>query len=122
MKTVYEINKSIVYVKGALRGAIYNFNDGKVYSINEDGCTIIENYIANNELNASYLIELKKLSLIDESFKPTEYIFPKLRQELNFVWLELTEACNLKCIHCYDGDEHKINNTDNLSFEQWKDI
>lgn len=122
MKSIFEINKSVVFVKGALRGAIYNFNDGKVYSINEDGCKIIEEYITNHKLNVPYLVELQKMSLIKENFTPAEYLFPNIEKELNFVWLELTEACNLKCVHCYDGDEHKINASENLTFKQWKNI
>jgi radical SAM protein with 4Fe4S-binding SPASM domain len=41
--------------------------------------------------------------------------------ELLFVWLEITEACNLKCLHCYEGETHKkLDNA--LTVEQWKNI
>lgn len=122
MKSVFEINRNVAYVKGSFRGAIYNFDDGKVYSINEDGCKIIETYISNRKVNNSYLTELEKLQLIGSDFLPKEYEFPKIEKELNFVWLELTEACNLRCVHCYDGDEHMDNSSEKLTFEQWKDI
>ena len=28
---------------------------------------------------------------------------PPSRKELDFLWLELTERCNLRCVHCYAG-------------------
>jgi len=41
--------------------------------------------------------------------------------KISFVWLELTQNCNLRCIHCYEGAVHdtpqKI-----LSLERWKEI
>ena len=122
VKSIYEINKNIAYVKGAARGAIYNFDDGKVYSINEDGCKIIEQYIFNQKVKNPYLEDLEKLLLISNDFLPKEYEFQKVEKELNFVWLELTEACNLRCIHCYDGDEHMAHSSEQMSFEQWKTI
>lgn len=123
MNSIYEINKDIVYVKGGKRGAIYNFDDGNVYSINEDGCKIIEDYIEHPQYSSnSYLLDLRNKDLISNSFLPRKYEFPKIEKTINFAWLELTEACNLRCIHCYDGDEHKDNPDEKLSFEEWKEI
>ena len=31
---MYEINKDVVFVKGYRNGAIYDFNTGKVFSVN----------------------------------------------------------------------------------------
>jgi len=40
---------------------------------------------------------------------------------LEVVWLEITHQCNLRCIHCYEGNFHnKEENT--LSLEQWKRV
>ena len=122
MNNVIEVNQNIVYVKGAFRGAIYNFSNGNVYSINNDACKIIEEFIDNQRIDKPYLVELEKMGLINADFSPKEYRFSKIEKELNFVWLELTEACNLRCLHCYDGDEHKDNFSEKLSFEQWKDV
>ena len=35
---MFEINKDIIFVKGFTNGAIYNFNDNKVYSVNKSAC------------------------------------------------------------------------------------
>ncbi len=32
---MYEINKDVIFVPGAVHGAIYDFNSGKVYSVND---------------------------------------------------------------------------------------
>ena len=94
---IYEINKNVVYVKGEIRGAIYNLEDGNVYSINEDGCKILEKYISNSQqTDSDYLEDLKSRNLICETFIPRKYKFKKIEKKINFVWLELTESCNLK--------------------------
>ena len=40
-KNVIKLNKDVVMVCGANRAAIYNFNDGNVYSINENAKTLL---------------------------------------------------------------------------------
>jgi radical SAM protein with 4Fe4S-binding SPASM domain len=121
MQVVYEINDNVVYVKGVARGAIYNFSTGKVFSINSEACKIIEEYIRTQN-RVPFLDDLEKNGLIGNDFTPREYSFPEIKKELQFIWLELTEACNLRCIHCYEGDEHKDVAQERLSFEQWLSI
>lgn len=121
MQAIYEINRDIVYVEGAARGAIYNFLSGKVYSINQEACSIIKAFIQEQK-NNPFLDELKNSGLIGVNFFPREYVFPQIGNEINFVWLELTEACNLRCLHCYEGDEHKDILKERLTFNQWLNI
>ncbi|HID95241.1 MAG TPA: radical SAM protein [Candidatus Latescibacteria bacterium] len=40
---------------------------------------------------------------------------------LQFMWLELTSYCNLRCIHCYAGAEDR-QQSDGLSTGEWKDL
>ena len=122
MTEVTEINPDIVYVRGITKGAIYNLNDGKVYSINSQACEILEEYIVTGNLSNTYLTRLKEMSLISDSFVPKEFAFVSPKKGLDFVWLELTEACNLHCCHCYEGDTHKDDPAQCLSFEEWKDV
>ena len=44
---MYEINKDVVFVQGAVNGAIYDFISEKVYSINYTACEIVKRYIFN---------------------------------------------------------------------------
>lgn len=117
-----EINSGVVYVRGVARGAIYNLNDGKVYSVNSQACEVLEEYIATGNSSNTYVAHLMEMSLISGLFAPKEFTFVSPKKDLDFVWLELTEACNLRCRHCYEGDTHKDDPEESLSFDEWKDV
>lgn len=121
MRKNLEINHNVIYVKGANRGALYNFNKKKVYSINKTACEILEQYIKNSNFTHSYINLLKDNGFLDENFKIKEFVVQKLQPSIDFVWLEITQSCNCKCIHCYEGDWHKPSN-DDLNLENWKNI
>jgi len=40
-------------------------------------------------------------------------------QGLDFLWLELTSRCNLRCIHCYAESSPSPEQTDVLSAEDY---
>ena len=105
----YLINRKVVFVQGAKNGAIYDFNTGKVFSINNEACRILKAYI-NKELMLSddaYLQLLFANQLINESFLPIKYQSVRnFDNRLEMAWLEITQKCNLRCIHCYEGQEH----------------
>lgn len=122
----YQINENVVAVCGEVNAAIYNFNNRKIYSINRSGKNILIKYINKNKLTKSekeYLLQLDKEGLISTKFKAYEInkvgIFPDPKLEM--VWLEVTESCNLKCVHCYEGESHKKMN-DSLSFDEWINV
>ncbi|MEI0446632.1 radical SAM protein [Brachyspira intermedia] len=119
--SIIEINKDVIYVRGAVRGAIYNFNNNKIFSINEKACFLINKYIEDKYFNDKYLDILLDNGLISKEFNVREFKIDKLVHNLEFVWLEITSLCNLKCIHCYEGDSHKIEKN-NLDIDDWKSI
>lgn len=119
------IKDNIVFVKGACGGAIYDFITHKVYAINEYGCDIIIREISNSEqINQhadAYLKQISQMLNITGQLQDIDYVFPKLVPKLSSVWLEITQQCNCKCIHCYEGDVHK--NTDSvIDFKKWLNI
>lgn len=120
-----ELNKDVMFVSGLTNGAIYNFNNGKVYHINSSACEIILDYFHGkiNIENNEYLQDLANNCLISVNFVPRETKITKkhFNRKLEMAWLELTEACNLKCIHCYEGNCHKRKNNP-LTLDEWKDI
>ena len=108
----YQLNKNVVLVCGKVNGAIYNFESTKVYSINKVGKDIILKFIKKCKLNheeQDYINELIDESLMSPDFEPYEIYndYTKPIPKLEMAWLEVTEACNLKCIHCYEGNCHK---------------
>ena len=122
---MYQINNGVIYVKGAKRGAIYNLNNGDVFSINEDACKIINKYIDKVDLIDSekeYLNLLESNKLINKSFSSSKYIPKKKRDKLKLVWLEITQACNMKCLHCYEGENHISDKNNSLSIDEWKKV
>lgn len=121
---MYQINEDVVYVKGAVNGAIYDFNTEKVYSINQSACDILDRYVVEKNINADrdYLDMLSRNNLISDIFKP-QYYKPPINDavKLEMAWIEVTQKCNMKCIHCYEGNDHYGFN-DTLSLAQWKNV
>ena len=122
---MFEINHNVVLVKGARNAAIYNFNDSKVYSIDSSAYSIIykvliENQVPDNDFENQYIESLKAAGLFSESFEPRNYVTERdYSVNLAFAWLELTNNCNYKCLHCYEGVEH-CSYDNELSLQDWK--
>ena len=119
------INSNCRFVKGYKNAAFYDFNHNKVYAINNSGRKIIENALIGNKISSDdeeyikKLLDLNLLSLVEPLLDKDE--IPK--NSLNFAWLEITEKCNLKCIHCYgEFGVPKIECEKLLSIEEWKNL
>jgi MoaA/NifB/PqqE/SkfB family radical SAM enzyme len=122
-------------IRGASRGALYDLASGNVYSINhvarnaldllEGGQSISQVLAATPEITreelVSYLQSLEDLSLgrfVAEPGQPREPLCAPVFH-LNLVWLELTEGCNLRCVHCYADSSPEKKRVDSLSHEDW---
>ena len=119
-----EINKNVVFVKGAHSGAIYNLNSGDVFSINSSSCKAVQNYIEGIETNGAekeYLDLLVSNNLIKMDFPCSEYIPTQSDSNLDLCWLEITQACNCHCVHCYEGEIHNRQKNP-LSLDEWRNI
>lgn len=119
-----EIGNNIVYVEGARNGAIYNLNSGEVYSINYIAKEILNKYINKFKLGKQekeYIELLVKNNLLDTKRKICKYIPQKLEKRLRLVWFEITQGCNMKCVHCYEGHIHQASKNV-LSIAEWKNV
>lgn len=122
---IKRIGGNAAYVSGAVRSAIYCFDTGKVYSLNQQATEIITKYFLDTSHNLSqdeknFILQAEKLTGAKFS-EHEEYIFPELRPEINLAWLELTHRCNFRCVHCYQGGAH--NDTGGtLSFHEWERV
>lgn len=121
---MYWINDDIAFLKGAKNGAIYDLVKEKVYSVNDVGCRVIERYIndLSYESDYDYLKQLKNNNLISENFlskKCTAYFDSEIKLEM--AWIEITQTCNMKCLHCYEGEIHKSKNNV-LDLKAWKNV
>ena len=126
-------------VLGAKRGAIYDLSKGDVYSLDALGARLItdlENKIPigdtlrkNPKIKSSearqYLLRLQKMGLVahDGSLRKARKrrIAPPT-QALRFMWLELTNRCNLRCLHCYSSCDNRKIPKEELPTEHWRSI
>lgn len=126
MEKIYKINDNIVFVNGPVNGAIYDFNHSKLYSINTAVCEALKKRIKQKKLTESEQSSLQFLmvnNLIKQGTNFEEYI-PENDIVHSFYhgWIELNYSCNLRCIHCYEGQTHINNKTEALTLEQWKSV
>ncbi|MDD3102514.1 MAG: radical SAM protein [Patescibacteria group bacterium] len=138
-KNFFFLNKKCVLVKGALCGALYDLKTGNVYSIDrtslrlldfcsEEGFSLKEVLdILNNELAKkealSYLLQLQKMGL--GNFSQRKKIKRKImlfcnKKKLDFLWIELTSSCNLRCLHCYNSSGCRKLESENMELTDWK--
>lgn len=123
-----QISNNVFFVQGHKNGAIYNLGSSEVFSINDVACKIIHRALAHEVLSDAeldYVSLLKKNGLWSDSFSPSD-ILSEIANEpevFDVVWLEITQACNMRCLHCYEGCNHiAASNSKRLSLDEWKNI
>lgn len=75
----------------------------------------------SNQEEHDYIFMLVQNGLLKENIKYEQYECTHTDIKLNFAWLEITQACNLRCIHCYEGENHRTEEN-SLSTQEWKRI
>jgi len=114
----YALNDNVYLVKGSKHGCIYDFNSSKLYSINDvlmheidlvnNGKILFGSVIEELEIVFEELIE-RGILILSET--PIRHYIDEIKSEgfgPSFAWIEITNKCNLKCIHCYnESDAHK---------------
>ena len=125
---IYKLNENVFYVKGYIKGAIYDLRLNQIYSLNERACEIMQKLIygldLEDDVEKSYVNALKQkfdLNTDDKIIAISKEHFMKRDPSLDLLWLEVTQACNLKCVHCYEGDIHKHCNNGLNSYD-WYNI
>mgnify|MGYP000656800991 CR=1 FL=1 len=130
----YRLQKYCKLVEGARRGAIYNFQTGKVYSINHDALQFLlecqkntfENILdlnsPDNKEWVEFLESLTEMGLgafyINTPPNPDDVAVSEEPLKLKFLWLELTSQCNNKCLHCYSSSD-MTTDSDAVTHERW---
>lgn len=134
----YSLQKHCRLVKGATRGAIYDFKTGKVHSINESATQMLsacqdtpleDLWDISSTENTQYMDFLNKLNekglglfLDTASDLEPQAITPDIPMKLDFLWLELTAACNSKCLHCYSESGPSRKSLDLVPHHRWLSI
>lgn len=135
----FNLSEHCYLVKGAQRGAIYNFKTKDVYSVNAITLFLLEQLEKGKTLNQSvknipglnfkemltYLknledLEIGKFISDNEIIKKTELKKPP--ETLSFIWLEITTSCNLRCIHCYASSGQSDTSQGIMTEKNWEKV
>lgn len=135
-QTYFNINADCFLVRGAKRGALYNLATGDVYSIDPVAVRVVEGCEAHTSLDeiVSGITEAGEekvhaflKAMADEgigSFAGRPERRAKIDLErayttLDFLWLELREDCNLRCLHCYCMSSPAVRDVERLTHDDW---
>ncbi len=122
----YNLKDGVYIIRGTRKHCIYNSNDGIIYHINSDTLELLETIHSVGEIDGS-LVEEKQLldtfknaGLIELSDKKKIYSDIKTESinKVGFAWIEVTNKCNLQCIHCYE--EAKPTNDKEMSYDDFQ--
>lgn len=132
---MFNLNNDCFLVKGAKRGAIYDLKTGNVYSTNGmardliDLCEqnvqiskIADRLQISKEIVFSFLrsLEISNLGTFPTDNKKVQKVLLEAPEDkLDFIWLEITNNCNLRCQHCYSESSSKSNNSDKMESGNW---
>ncbi len=124
-----ELIKEVIFVEGPVRGAIYDLNANQIYSIDQEACEVIkalyENKTIDDDDQIDFVNHLIDNRLYDPEMKIRSYqgddTINEPEYNIEFAWLELTQSCNLKCIHCYEGEQHACSKNE-LTKADWMSI
>lgn len=124
----YNLKDNVYLVTGACKSCLYDFNTQKLYSINKVLSAKIQplnegklDSSSVDESLAKILADFIDLNLITLS----EHNHPHYIQEIQsnssnieMAWVELTNRCNLKCLHCYNESDSQKDTV--MSFSDYK--
>ena len=104
------LNDNVYLVSGKINAAFYDFNNRRLVHVNSEAKELLlrilgkSSELTNNE--REYLDSLASLGLLTDKYTNHHDIY-NLKEEpvIDFVWVEVTNLCNLKCIHCYNESE-----------------
>lgn len=103
------LQSNVYLVDGAVNGAIYDLNTGELYQIENKAKNLLHRVIDGNtsikmtDEEKDFISQLYSLNILtDEYVEKHEIEDLKEKTRIDFVWIEVTNLCNLQCIHCYD--------------------
>lgn len=123
----YSLNDDIYVVSGAKYSCIYDLPNNKLHKISKDAYDLLIRVSNGDDIDNTqeeqFLKSLASLGIVHlvtspiKSSKSIEDVF-SYKRNIDFAWIELTNICNLRCIHCYN--EHAQCSKDHLSLEDFK--
>lgn len=134
-KNWFTLEKHCFLIKGAKRAAIYDLVNGDIYSVNEHATELLERCengvwleeILKNQstdIQVAFKDHLKKLEELRLGhFSQENGLVKKIAIEppkpLDFMWLEVTRGCNLRCVHCYSTSLPALLGKEKMTENDW---
>lgn len=130
MMKLYSYCKDTYLVKGKVHSCIYDLHNGRLIHISKDYVELLDKIICKEmgdiTLRESDNIKIKYLIdnqiIVESSSEMHNGNILQLQQQpyIKFAWIEVTDKCNLKCVHCYD--DASIFNSSIMAFEEFKKV
>ena len=122
------LKSNVFFVRGAVKGCLYDFNTRNLYHLEADVVRMISNVLGKRY---DELQELEEKELVKEFIENDLMILSNImitndikkliteKDSVDFAWIEVTTKCNLYCIHCYDSaSPHEISVMSEKDFEK----
>ncbi len=131
MRKKFSIGNNLWIIEGATRWAIYDLLGKKIIQISKEaGNALVK---ISNETKSSFLkrrtireaapdfyCRLEKEGCFGRLFQSTKNTSLEIKKTKHYMlWVELTNSCNQRCLHCYAKTESQEKNflSDNVLFE-----
>lgn len=114
--------ENVYMVTGYENAAIYDFNRNLLFQLNSEAKNTLiralkEEWKYMEEENI-FFNSLERQGIITHCFVEKHDIHELVKEpKIDFVWIEITTSCNLKCIHCYDEAAYKTGTI--MDYEQY---
>lgn len=111
MVMYYHVLNNIYVVRGAKYCCIYDLPNNRLHKITNLACDILDKVILGENIldihEKKFMDSLVQLGVVHEVSSPIldyrsieqDYSYER---KIDFAWIEITNSCNLKCIHCYN--------------------
>lgn len=110
------LNNNIYLVSGAVYDCLYDLNAGKLYHMSKNAtkfikflccCSEVENMaLSQKQIASMHDMIVQGILCTDDIGKCAPIVYAKSSQ-LETAWLEITQICNFRCVHCYEGKKNK---------------
>lgn len=105
----YKLKEEVFIVEGAFYSGIYHLPNNSLYQIDKKTYCFIKDVLSRevtDDDEKSLINSLVQLGILEQCQNVTrnmeidEYL--RHHRPFSLVWIELTNICNLRCIHCYN--------------------
>jgi MoaA/NifB/PqqE/SkfB family radical SAM enzyme len=104
-KKAIALTPDILLVKGAHKQCIYDLAGGQLYHVTAEAGRAAEKHLQGAALTAdeaAVVEELAAAKLLGVAGQKPRRKRPAPVCQPSFAWLEITDRCNLRCLHCYE--------------------